>query len=420
METKYLACLEISTHSIKMLIGYELSGRPVPLYSKAVPLKPGTIKAGVVADPNALVAALSSFREIEDEKERLKLSIDRLHLVIPPLGLKVYQSEKNTLVVRDDGTIEELDISNLISLVKKEAIPGGNTIVDIIPAIFQLDNGQRYANPPLGQKSRSISVRAMIHTLPESNANLYQTLANSAGFRVRKSAISVYCASYYFRSVKSLPSSYILVDIGYESTDVALIGEGMPYGATSFFQGGKDLTAAIAEGFGIPFAEAEQIKIRHGYDPRLISYKPPIASSSDGQGKRQEYRQHDLNFLIENYFSSFAPSLSNALATIVAKQASQFAELPVLVTGGGSELFGIEGFLKKAFPKREILFPRPNVIGAREPGLVNLLGLLLAGSRYSGSLEDNYRGMASITRVADGKKPPKRRERGSYAEEDVL
>ena len=420
MENKPLACFEITSNSIKMLIGYELNGKPIALYSEKVPLKPGTIKQGVVADPNALVAALNSLHEIVDEKEKIKMTIGQLYLVIPPLGLKVYQSEKNTLVVADNGAIEELDVSNLISLVKKEAIPGGNTIVDIIPTVFQLADGQRYANPPLGQTSRSISVRAMIHTLPESSANLYQTLANSAGYRVRKAAISVYCASTYFKSIKNLPASYILVDIGAESTDVAIIGEGVPYAATSFFQGGKDLTEAIAKGFNVASDVAEEIKIRHGYDPREISYRPAICHSYGPDGQPVSYLQKDLNKLIEGFFASYNASLTNALDTVVSRQAAQFAGLPVLVTGGGSELFGIEGFLHNAFSGRDLYFPRPDVIGARDPGLVNLLGLVLAGSRYTGSLEDNYRGMAAISRTSEAKKPNKRREKSGSAEDDAL
>ena len=397
------ACFEISSDSIKLLIGYELDGKPIVLYRKKKDM-PGLIKDGQIADPNALIKALAEFHNVNDESAYLKISISEICLVLPSVGLVVYDNEKTTNVVAPNNEIAKIDVANVISLVRKESIPGGNTIVDIIPDEFILDEGRRFGNPPLGEKSKSLTVLAKIHTLPETTFATYNKLINQAGFRIRKAAVSVYCLAELFKTYPELPSSYLLVDMGSRLTSVSFIGDGSPYSSVSFYNGGDDLTESIATTFDCPFAAAERLKVEYGYKSKIRRYDPclPLGERSEGQ-----FHQADLNTVITSYFDSYKVTLTNAVNALLSryekKYGRRFDSIPVVFTGGSSCLHGIEGFMKDAFPARECYFPLPKSIGARDGGYATLLGLLLASSHYVGSLEDNYRGMGSVSRVAKEK-----------------
>ncbi len=403
------ACFEISSDSIKLLIGYELDGKPIVLYRRKKDM-PGLIKDGQIADPNALIKTLAEFHNVNDEAAYLKISISEICLVLPSVGLVVYDNEKTTNVVAPNNEIAKIDVANVISLVRKESIPGGNTIVDIIPDEFILDEGRRFGNPPLGEKSKSLTVLAKIHTLPETLYSTYNRLINQAGFRIRKAAVSVYCLAELFKTFPELPSSYLLVDMGSRLTSVSFIGDGSPYSSVSFYNGGDDLTEAIASSFDCPFAAAERLKVEYGYKSKIRRYDPclPLGERSEG-----EFHQADLNSVITSYFDSYKITLTNAVNALLGryekKYGKRFDAIPVVFTGGASSLNGIEGFMKDAFPARECFFPVPKAIGARDGGFATLLGLLLASSHYVGSLEDNYRGMGSVSRVSKekgkGRKP---------------
>ncbi len=399
------ACFEISSDSIKLLIGYELDGKPIVLYRKKKEM-PGLIKDGQIADPNALIKALAEFHNVNDEVAYLKISISEICLVLPSVGLVVYDNEKTTNVVAANNEIAKIDVANVISLVRKETIPGGNTIVDIIPDEFILDEGRRFGNPPLGEKSQSLTVLAKIHTLPETLYSTYNRLLNQAGFRIRKAAVSVYCLAELFKTYPEIPSSYLLVDMGSRLTSVSFIGDGSPYSSVSFYNGGDDLTEAIATNFDCPFTAAERLKVEYGYKSKIRRYDPclPLGERSEG-----EFHQADLNAVITSYFESYKVTLTNAVSALLGKYekkyGKRFDSIPVVFTGGAAGLNGIEGFMKDAFPNRECYFPIPKAIGAREGGFATLLGLLLASSHYVGSLEDNFRGMGNVSRVSkDGRK----------------
>lgn len=397
------ACFEISSDSIKLLIGYELDGKPIVLYRKKKDM-PGLIKDGQIADPNALIKTLAEFHNVNDEAALLKISISEICLVLPSVGLVVYDNEKTTNVVAPNNEIAKIDVANVISLVRKESIPGGNCIVDIIPDEFVLDEGRRFGNPPLGEKSKSLTVLAKIHTLPETLYSTYNRLVNQAGFRIRKAAVSVYCLAELFKTYHELPSSYLLVDMGSRLTSVSFIGDGSPYSSVSFYNGGDDLTEAIATAFDCTFSAAERLKVEYGYKEKIRRYDPCLPMGERGEG---EFHQADLNNIITEYFESYRVTLTNAVNALLGKYekkyGKRFDSIPVIFTGGASGLNGIETFMKEAFPSRECFYPVPKAIGAREAGYSTLLGLLLASSRYVGSLEDNFRGMGSVSRVAKDK-----------------
>ncbi len=395
---KNTACLEITSDYAKFAIGYAQGGAPVLLYCAKKPIK-GLVKDGEIADSKALADVLASFMKLDDESLRLKINAASVSIVVPPLGFEVYQNNKTTNVIAQDGIVQKIDISNVMSLVKKEPVPNGNVIVDIVPDAFLLENGKMYANPPLGEKTNSLTLEAKVHTLPDKLLRGYQKAAEDAGFRINRSCVATYCAASLLACFKGVPESYVYIDMGAHITTVSLIGNTSPFGSLFFFKGGDDLTSDIAEVFGISSDEAESLKIKYGYDPRDIRYQSPIFVSASARRF-----QKDLNAAIESFFENYDAVLANAIQTIIGKQPPNpiFDSLPILLGGGASLLNGIEGLLKPAAGKHPIMRFIPPVIGSRDPSLINLLGLIVAEGSYRGTLEDNYHGVSILSR--DSKK----------------
>ncbi|MCR5348291.1 MAG: hypothetical protein K6E59_01620 [Bacilli bacterium] len=415
---KLTACFEISSDAIKVLIGYELGGAPVVLYRRKKEC-PGLIKDGQISDPNGLIRSLAELHNVADDAAHLRISISEICFILPPIGLIVCKSDKTTNVVSPTNEIAKIDISNVVSLVKKEPVEGGNVIVDIIPDEFILDNGTRYGNPPLGEKSTSLTIRAKIHTLPEKVYSHYNRIVNQAGFRVKKSSVSTYCIAELFKTYPDLPATYVLVDMGARLTVASLIGEGAPYSSASFYGGGgDDLTEAIATAFGCTFATAEKLKVEYGFRQKLRDYEPPLPLGEDNLA--EEFDQVHLNGVIESFFESSVAMLSNAISSVLSRYNGQFDTLPIVFTGGASGLRGIDLFMAKAFPQRERFYPIPRSIGARDRGYAGLLGLLLNSGKYVGSLEDNYHGMGTVSRVSGNEKKPKPKPGRSSPDNDAL
>lgn len=410
------AFLEITSSSIRLLIGYALNGAPIVLYTKEKKI-PNLLNEDRSVNKDVLNAALADFHSIRDNEEKLDITISHINLVLPSSGLKVFQNEKTTNVVDSNNEINRIDLSNLTSLITKEPLPENYTIVDTIPDEFILENGERYSNPPLGKISSSLTEKAKIYALPNGVVTFYKENANLSGYRVIKSEPSCFCASSLIATNNNMPKTYILVDIGGSITSVSFVGEGSPYSNASFFIGGDDLTRYIQKEFCISKDEAINLKHRYGYDNRTKSYSLPLINGMDASNSKVKYYQKDLNELISIFMKDYFVTLDNAIASLLSTYNGHYDNAPIILIGGGSKLAGLESFFANHYQSKEIIRYSPNAIGAREPNFVSLLGLILIVSQYKGTLEDNHRGMPDVSRV--NKKEKARKSKESYDDDSL-
>ena len=417
---KPLACLEISTEAVKLLIGYELSGQPVVLYTKSVPCH--CVSAdGSIQDKEALKKALDQFHKIEDENAKVRVDVQEVCIVLPSTGLNVYTNRKASTVVSPEYRVGKIDVNNVISQIKKEVPPPGNEIVDIIPDLFFLDSGKPTLDAPIGEKGSQLAIQAKVFVLPNAIANGYKVALEENEFRVKSRAVAAYCYAELFKSYKDLPTSYLLVDIGANITTVSLIGRASPYGAMSFARGSSSLTKKIEENFHISKEEAEKLKCSRGYDERRISYNPPICQGYDENGIKKNFLQQDLNQVIMDWLEDYAPLLNQAIAGALKSMRDGQNQIPMILTGGGSRLFGLKKLLANHLKGRDMKVVTPRSIGARDPSFGALLGLVMSRAHYRGSLEESKTGVVSVEREAPQKeRKPAKRKRGSLEEDDVL
>lgn len=398
---KNTAVLEICSSSVKFAVGYSEGRVPHVLYYKKFPLS-GFVKDGQIPNPIALGEAIAPNLNIEDEDLKLKVDPTTINFVVPPIGFQVFQNDKTTNVVRD--TIEQLDISNVTLMLKRDEVPNGSYLVDIVPDAFVTDKGKTFGNPPIGERAEYLTLFAKIFTLPEQIYSSYVQAAQSAGLRVLRSSVATQCAAMMVASEGGYPSTYFYLDLGAHLTTVSLIGNNSPYASLFFPLGGDDLTNKIAQAFEIPLEDAEMLKKKFGYDERTFAYPTPIYKK-DIDGVKKTISQNQLNTVITEFFTSYNAYIKNAINTLIDNQAkaqnmadkTPFASLPLVVSGGTSLLKGLEKLLDDLDGRKLHKFS-PKTLGARDPGATNILGLIVASGEYRGTLEDNYHGISSLTR----------------------
>ena len=148
---KEIAILEITSSSVKITVGYEIEDKPYVIYTTSKSIE-GMIDCGVITDKKGIISVVNSLCKIEDENAKLRININDVVLVLPPLGLEIYQGEQTTSVVSEDCIISKLDIGNVIKLVKNQVVPKNSEIVDIIPDSFKLEQGRTFTEPPINVK----------------------------------------------------------------------------------------------------------------------------------------------------------------------------------------------------------------------------------------------------------------------------
>ena len=392
------AIIEISDTFIRVIIGGAIDGEPVIIQKAERPIA-GLISRGEILDEQKLVDVLTELRKIKDERAHLNYELGDVTLVIPPLGLEIYESEKTSNVVSPTSIIEKIDIENVISLVKKETVETDKTIVDVIPDYFTINKTNYTMEPPIGMQSDDIWVHAKVHVMLRKYADTYKRLVESAGMRVRRLCVSPYAISTYARKM-GLPKDYLLVDMGAQVTNITLVGNHAPIVTTHILIGGNDLSFAIAEKFGCSVEQAQKLKETYGRFEHQLAFKPVLVTAPNQDGIDTDYYPEDLDhvtglFFRDNYFKQ----IDNAIATMLKDYPEEVLRLPLVVSGGFSKMRGLEKLVREKYSEQEVHFLNSNIIGVRHPKYIPLIGGLMCATKYRGALSDQRSKVNSIERV---------------------
>ena len=394
---KPLAALEITSKSIKLVVGYEIDGQVYVLYSLTQPIG-HIVDAGSFLDYQTVVEEVKKLREISDSSARMRINISGVLLLLPPYGLEIFQTQQVTTIVSEEGRIGNIDIRNIYALIRKSRIPVNNDLIDIVPDSFVLDQGRTFQNPPIGQTSNTLMVSAKVHTLPHSIYSSYTDSCNAAEIGIKRTFVAPFAASELLGSYEDLPQDYILVDIGAYTTTVSLIGQKQLFASTFFTWGGDVITKKIAENFNISETEAEKYKILYGLDNRKLPFHAPICIVKDEEGGQRKYYAEDLSNIIHEELGVFSSKLNASIDSLLEGYDISYKGLPMLLIGGASQLNGLKEYLEPKVPSEFVRVVYPRSMGVRDPSMFNCLGAILCHAKYQNVYDETHPKVNQVTR----------------------
>ncbi len=376
-----VVALEISHKYIKIVVGSVKDSAVVVKYAKKIPLS-HPLENGVIKDQVSIVKELSKANPISDEKYHFSQLVDNAVLVLPPYGLEIYETSQFTSVIAPEKIVGDIDIRNIYAIIRNKKLPVDNQLIDIIPDSFMLDNGNRYALPPIGKESSAITVHAKVHTLPKRINDEHTNCLVHSNISVKRRVVAPFAVSELLSTYGDIPSTYFLIDIGACSTTISLVDNHQLFATRSFSWGGDNITNNLISAFNISEKEAEDIKILYGLDKREMKFSYPIAKALTPEGEI-EFHVKDLNDLIEKELNNFANMLGVAVEQLSnAYKVEGSNSIPFIVIGGGSKLRGLKPYFENKFTTHETTFLKPKSVGAKDPSLFALLGSILVNKKY--------------------------------------
>lgn len=400
---KPVAAIEFSSRSLKLVVGYELEGKVYVLYALKKPYGLA-IEAGNITEKDAIINSVDSIKQLVDPSAKLKISISEALLSLPPYGLGVFQTQQVTTVISEDGDgkkIADLEIQNIYALIKNSAYSLNNELIDVVPERYILDQGRLFANPPLGERSTTLTVQGKVHTIPARISQGYKDLLISGGVNFKRFTIAPYAACELLGTYEDVPSDYILVDIGSHMTTVSLIGAKALYASRFFEWGGDRITDRIIEKFNINETEAEKVKVTYGLDKREMNFKAPVCTSDDGNGNEIKHYNDELNAIIKAELEVFVKELLSAQDNLLEGYDRSYHNLPMIFIGGGAMLNGFKDFVEPKVPNDTVDIIVPRSLGARNPTFLNCLGMILVNAKYPNINDDSQTRVPPIQRDAE-------------------
>ena len=376
-----ICALEISHKYIKIVFGYAQDGQVMVTFVKKVPLN-HAVESGAIRDHAVIVKELSKNNPVMDDTLHFSHLLDDAVLVLPPYGLEIYETTQYTSVISPEKVVGELDVKNIYNIIRNKKLPIDNELIDIIPDSFMLDNGNRYALPPIGKESSAITVHAKVHTLPKRINEEHTSCLVDSNIKVNRRVVSPFAVSELLSTYNDMPGTYFLVDMGASSTTISLVDNHQIFATRSFSWGGDNITNSIVTSFNISESEAEKIKILYGLDKREMRFDYPVAKVVTPLGE-EACTVRALNQIIEKELAGFINMFNVGKEQLVnAYNIDDSDNMPVIFIGGASQLKGLKGYFDQNLKNKNYKFLKNKSIGARDPSLTSLLGAILVSKKY--------------------------------------
>jgi cell division protein FtsA len=215
-------------------------------------------------------------------------------------------------------------------------------------------------NNPIDFQGKQMVITVFNTFAPLTHVGALQTIASELDLELVATVAEPYAMARCAATDEVYDFGGIFVDIGGGTTDIALIRNGGIEGTRMFPIGGRVFTKKLTSRFGISFADAEAVKLRHSRGEL-----PPEHAE-----KVHAVLARDAEVLVEG-------------VAITLQEMSKGDRLPtaIYLAGGGSALPEVKDQLK-AFPWAEKLpFARTPTVTALRPvdirGIYDSTGLLL-------------------------------------------
>ena len=265
-----------------------------------------------------------------------------------------------------------------------------NEILHVIPIGFTLDSYNRTRNP-LGLHAKTVEVESHVVKM-ESVAlkNLLKSVfANK--MNVNGAVFQGLAASEAVITGDEREMGCVLLDIGDSTTDIVIFKEGSPWYSTVIPIGSQMITRDLAAVLNIPFSVAEEIKIKHGHCmPSMVNATEEIIVPGFQGANKKVVLTRDVAVPIHSRMTEWLRLVTQGVAS------SGLRAMPnggLIVTGGGSNLPGLEALIKDnlEIPVR-LAFPHgikglPTQL--QKPEYSVAVGLLLWAVKHQGQ-KQNY------------------------------
>lgn len=370
--TEIYMSLEVSEYSIKSVIAEYNNQQIHVLSSKERIFNLDFEKENAIDDMKNIIV------ELKDEMiAQLGFQIRNVILIIPSSLSKKFSDKIKVEAISFDNVISKDEIaSGIDALIKKNDNNVdfvANVIIDRYSAY-----GYGYVSNPVGLETRYIELEASVYTVPTTIAYPLIKLIEDCGFNVVEVCLDVVAIATEALQPAALKTGAIIVDMGYDNTNVAYFKNSTLQSYSNIELGGKHITNDIELIAKMGLEKAELFKKKYvdlafKDNNDLVIYK----YLNEVENEKVEITQ--------SFISEVAKSRQEEIINLISKEIANFkvedGEV-VYFSGGANNINGLDQLVKTIF-KYPFQIVSPKILGARNSSFIKCLGAIRQVALFS-------------------------------------
>ena len=247
------------------------------------------------------------------------------------------------------GAVTPEDLSKVVMELSSTDLGEDRKLIHILPGGYVVDGQSGIANPE-GMHANEIEVDARFITGDALEIKRMTNLVEDSGTQVDGIVLEPLATSEAILNQSDKENGSAVIDIGEGTTDLVIFERGSITHTASIPVGGYQFTNDICLTYGSSFATAEKIKTTFGQtEPYVVKADEDISLQVDGHSTPLEIPRRDICQLMRERAHELAQLVMLKLREARVDQISNFT---VVLTGGGSNLPGLDQLMKRTMGVR--------------------------------------------------------------------
>ncbi|MDP9321412.1 MAG: cell division protein FtsA [Chloroflexota bacterium] len=392
-EQTVLVSIDVGTTKVCVLIG-EVS-RTGGIDVIGIGLAPSDgLRKGVVIDIDRTVQSVASAVEAAERLSGLKVrsafvGISGNHISSQNSRGMVAVSGHRRDVARED-TLRAIEAARAVS------IPNTREILHVIPRGYVVD-GQEGVRDPIGMTAVRLEVETHIVTASQSGVQNLTKCVQRAGVEIDELVLAPLATAEAVLTDEDRELGVALLDIGGDTTDLAVFHDGSIAHAATIPMGGKSITSDLGIVLRVTPEVAEGLKLRQGNAlPGDVDPDEVVQITSIGEDLAHGVTRRTVAQIIEARLKDIFEAVQQEVA---AAGATNRLQAGLVLTGGGAMLNGINRAARDQLGMSARVVGPQNLGGLTDqvstPPYAAASGLLLWGAK-NWTLDDDHTANRSL------------------------
>ena len=336
------------------------------------------LRRGIVSDIEETTRSIK--KAVEDAERMAGTQIDSIYAGIA--GEHVRAMTSKGIVAVNGDEISRADVNRANEVARAQPVPQDRELLHAIPQEYTVDKNQGIRDP-IGMVGTRLETEMYLVTIGSSPATNLRKSVERAGYHVKELVLEPLASALAVLTEDEKELGVALVEMGADTTDVAIFHEGKIRHLATINFGGGNVTNDIVQGIGLTQADAERLKERHGcaYEPMVDPDDVIELPSTAAQGVRHVAREvlaHIIHQRIDEIFYLVHQEIERA------GYANRLTG-GVVVTGGAAAMEGVAALATDVFGTGvRIGKPAENIGGLSDsvdaPRFSTVVGLALYGA----------------------------------------
>lgn len=256
------------------------------------------IKKGKIINDDEV--AMSIAKTINDAEDEANLRINSAYVTIPGKYVTIVQNSVIKEIKDKFVGISSRDVNSAMMLVKDIDLPDNQTIIDIVPENFILEDGQ-VVSDPIGAFSSSFTLNAEILIADKEYVRQLHQIFKKADLEIDGIIPNTLAQRNLILDNNELNDNIMLLDIGAGNTDIGIFSGGKFVYTDTIPLGGDSITNDIALVLDISVEEADKLKKQYGLALKsfIDNDNDVILNTCNGITKTRTIKSSELIEIIE-------------------------------------------------------------------------------------------------------------------------